>query len=173
MNLPRVCSHLCVADVYDSAVPWPSGVLAMPLTRHTDARGFFMEVVRFTSFAERGFSAAQVSLSETVAGVTKAFHFHRCQTDLFCPIDGRFRIVLIDGRCESSTFGQGFSVYTDAERPFLLRIPPGVAHGYRVLGALPARMLYIMDREYDPSDEYRVDWDDPAVAFPWGDDNSA
>lgn len=165
--MPKVTRHTRVDDVTNPGIRWPAGVGAWPLTPHRDGRGYFMEVVRVADLGKRGFSPAQVSVSETVPGVTKAFHFHLRQTDLFCPLAGRFRIVLLDGREGSATRGEALSVYSEGGRPFILRIPPGVAHGYRVLGDTPASMLYIMDREYDPSDEHRVEWDDPAVGFPW------
>lgn len=164
--LPRLKRHIRVPAGAWAGVAWPAGVSLTPLKKHRDDRGFFMEVVRFASLAGGDFPPKQVSISETGPGVVKAFHFHRKQTDLFCPLRGNFRIVLLDSR-EGATHGHGFSIFSDEERSFLLRIPPGVAHGYEVVGPAPALMLYIMDREYDPTDECRVEWNDPAIAFPW------
>lgn len=165
-TLPSVTHHVRVMPDAWQAVDWPDGVAVFPLTKHPDPRGFFMEVVRFASLRSTGFTAQQVSVSETAPGVIKAFHFHRLQSDLFCPIHGQFRIVLLDAR-PGLTFGCGYSLYTDAERPFVLRIPPGVAHGYEVVGPDSGLMLYITSQEYNPADEYRVAWDDPRIAFPW------
>lgn len=152
-------------------VAWPEGVALFPLKKHRDDRGFFMEVVRFASLKDENFTPQQVSISESGPGVVKAFHFHRRQSDLFCPLHGKFRIVLLDAR-EGATHGHGYSIFTDAEKPFLLHIPPGVAHGYEVLDGSPGLMLYVMNREYDPSDECRAEWDDPAIAFPWKSDHA-
>lgn len=127
-----------------------------------------MEVMRFAGLEKQNqFQPRQVSLSQTGAGIIKAFHYHEKQSDLFCPVTGLFRIVLLDVRPESASNGHGYSVYSDPTFPFVLHIPPGVAHGYQILGNEPATMLYIMNREYDPEDELRAEWNDPAVGFPW------
>lgn len=158
--------HVRVAAGAWQGVEWPAGVAAVPPTKYHDDRGFFMEIVRFASLRSRGFTPQQLSMSETAPGIVKAFHFHRIQSDVFCPIHGTFRIVLLDARSGPS-FGCGYSLYTDVERPFGLHIPAGVAHGYQVLGSDPGLMLYITNQVYDPSDEYRVAWDDPRIGFPW------
>ena len=48
----------------------------------------------------------------------------------------------------------------------VLRIPPGVAHGYKVLSA-EAHMLYIPSRTYNPEDEGRIPHDDPDIGYDW------
>ncbi len=167
--LPALKTHHSFGATPDIEKPLPQGVLLQFLQKHRDERGFFMEVVRFSSLGGVKFVPQQVSVSETKPGIVKAFHLHRLQSDLFCPLSGRFRIVLLDARPESSTVAHGYSIDTDEANPFLLHIPPGVAHGYQVLGNENAKMLYVMNREYDPADEVRFDWDDPKVGFPWRD----
>ncbi|GEM_PF-423542 len=150
-----------------SDIPLPKGVALFPLQKHRDERGYFMEVLRFSLLRRIRFTPRQISVSETQPGVIKAFHFHERQADLFCPLVGRFRIVLLDGRLKSATCGYGYSIYTAPAQSFVLYIPPQVAHGYQVLSNHPGLMLYVMNREYDPSDEHRVAWDDSRVGFPW------
>ena len=150
-------------EIIDLSLP---GLKLVRLTAYEDDRGFFMEVVRFAALKGKEFTPQQVSVSETGPGVVKAFHFHRKQSDLFCPLRGKIRIVLLDSR-PGPTHGHGYSIFTDETKPFLLHIPPGVAHGYEISGREPGLMLYIMNREYDPSDECRAEWDDPAIGFPW------
>jgi dTDP-4-dehydrorhamnose 3,5-epimerase len=165
---PKLKQHLRIDPAsISSKLVWPKGVHYFPVTKHSDKRGFFMEVTRVSSLKKIGFVSKQISISETEPKVTKAFHFHQKQSDLFCPISGKFRIVLFDIRKKSLTFGHGFSIYTNLKYPFVLHIPSGVAHGYQVLGKKSATMLYIMNREYDPKDELRADWDDPQIGFPW------
>jgi dTDP-4-dehydrorhamnose 3,5-epimerase len=164
--LPPVTRHFRVTPDVWQTVEWPAGVALLPLSKHPDERGFFMEVVRFASLDAAGFAPRQVSVSETASGVVKAFHYHRLQADLFCPVHGRFRIVLLDSR-PGPTCGYGYSVYTDADHPLCLHIPAGVAHGYQVVGPDAGLMLYITSQEYNPADEYRFSWDDARIAFPW------
>ena len=39
-------------------------------------------------------------------------------------------------------------------------IPPGVAHGYKVVGPGEALLVYLTDRFYNPEDEGRIAYDD-------------
>ncbi len=165
--LPRVRQHFRVCLETPEKLYLPEGVILFLLKKHADERGFFMEVMRGSAFLGMGFVPRQISVSRTRTGVTKAFHYHDHQSDLFCPLEGDCRIVLLDRRTGSATHGFGYSIFSDPEKPFVLHIPPGVAHGYRVSGEKDGLMLYVMDREYDPSDEHRVAWDDPSLAFPW------
>ena len=54
----------------------------------------------------------------------------------------------------------------DEMEPSVLRVPPGVAHGYRVLSA-EAHLFYITSRTYDPADEGRLPYDDPVIGYDW------
>jgi dTDP-4-dehydrorhamnose 3,5-epimerase len=44
-------------------------------------------------------------------------------------------------------------------------IPPGVGHGYKILGDKPAQLVYAMDRYYNPHDEGRIPLDDPGINY--------
>jgi dTDP-4-dehydrorhamnose 3,5-epimerase len=46
-------------------------------------------------------------------------------------------------------------------------IPPGVAHGYKVIGKDPAMLIYMTDRFYDPSDEGRTPYNQPGINYDW------
>jgi dTDP-4-dehydrorhamnose 3,5-epimerase len=46
-------------------------------------------------------------------------------------------------------------------------IPPGVAHGYKIVGRSDALLVYLTDRFYDPSDEGRLAYDDNAINYDW------
>jgi dTDP-4-dehydrorhamnose 3,5-epimerase len=94
----------------------------------------------------------QVSMSKTFPGVIKAFHKHNKQTDVWYVVDGNVRAVTTDGE-ERKVYILG----EDYEQKVLV-IPPGLWHGYQVLGNKPATMLYLLTEEYDPSDEIRADY---------------
>ena len=42
------------------------------------------------------------------------------------------------------------TLYVGALRPWQILIPPGVAHGYKVIGDEPAMLVYMTDRFYNP-----------------------
>ena len=143
------------------------GVVLKPLVRHPDDRGFFQEVLRDDEGLLSRFGQASLSLSHP--GVIKAFHYHQRQDDLwFFPV-GAAQAVLHDLRPQSPTTGVTNVFYLGEHNPGLLVIPKGVAHGYRVLGATPAQILYFTTESYqaDDPDEFRLAWDDPTIGFDW------
>ena len=48
----------------------------------------------------------------------------------------------------------------------LVRIPPGVAHGFAALTDMV--ITYLVDGYYNPADELGVAWDDPDIDANWG-----
>jgi dTDP-4-dehydrorhamnose 3,5-epimerase len=58
-------------------------------------------------------------------------------------------------------------MYAGALRPWQILIPPGVAHGYKVLGQEPGLLVYLTDRFYDPEDEGRIPYNDANLNYDW------
>jgi dTDP-4-dehydrorhamnose 3,5-epimerase len=146
-----------------------AGVRVQPLPLWPDDRGYFLEVMRMGQGLPAGFPAesTQVSAALSYPGTVKAFHFHRRQTDCWVPVQGMLQVALVDLRKESSTFGARNTFYVGSLRPWQLLIPPGVAHGYKVIGADPAVLVYVTNRFYDPQDEGRIPYNDPQIQYDW------
>lgn len=145
-----------------------SGVEVKPFALWPDDRGYFLEVARLGQGLVADFPASsQVSVALNYPGIIKAFHYHKFQTDFWVPAAGLLQVALVDLRRGSSSFGAKNTLYVGALRPWHLRIPPGVAHGYKVLGESPSMLVYITDRTYDPSDEGRIPYNDTAIAYDW------
>jgi dTDP-4-dehydrorhamnose 3,5-epimerase len=108
-----------------------------------------------------------VSAALSYPGTIKAFHFHLKQTDCWAPVAGMFQVALVDLRPESRTFGLRNTMYVGALRPWQILIPPGVGHGYKVIGAEPAILVYATDKFYDPADEGRIAYNDPGIHYDW------
>ena len=145
------------------------GVRVEAATIWPDDRGHFQEVFRFGRGLVEGFPAAttQISVAHSFPGTVKAFHIHQRQTDCWAPLAGLFQVGLVDLRPESPTFGRRNTLYLGEWRPWRLLIPPGVAHGYKVVGPSFGLLVYATDRFYDPSDEGRISWDHPGIAYDW------
>ncbi len=145
------------------------GVKCAPLAIWPDDRGYFLEVQR----AGEGLSAhfpketTQISTALNYPGIIKAFHFHRHQTDCWTPAMNMLQIALIDLRPDSPTFGSRNTIYAGNLRPWQILIPPGVAHGYKVVGTGPSMLIYATDRFYNPSDEGRIPHNDPSLNYDW------
>lgn len=134
-----------------------------------DDRGYFLEVARLGQGLPAAFPPAttQVSAALSYPGTKKAFHFHQHQTDLWVPMSGIFQVALVDLRPDSKTFGQKNTMYVGALKPWQILIPPGVGHGYKVIGEQPGVLVYVTDRLYNPRDEGRIPYNDPNIAYDW------
>jgi len=146
-----------------------SGVRVVFYDLWPDDRGYFLEVLRMGQGLVQGFPAAgtQVSAALSYPGAIKAFHYHLRQTDVWTPALGMFQVVLADLRIGSATFGVRNTLYTGALKPWQILIPPGVAHGYKIIGTDPAMLVYATDRFYDPADEGRLPFDDQSINYDW------
>jgi dTDP-4-dehydrorhamnose 3,5-epimerase len=145
------------------------GIQINPFPLWPDDRGYFLEIARLGKGLVADFpgDSTQVSAALNYPGIIKAFHFHKFQTDYWVPAAGLFQIALVDLRRESRTYGAKNTFYLGALRPWQLLIPPGVAHGYKVIGEQPSVLVYITDRTYDPKDEGRIPYNDTAIAYDW------
>jgi dTDP-4-dehydrorhamnose 3,5-epimerase len=145
------------------------GVNVQPYPLWPDDRGYFLEVVRVGQGLPADFPAesTQVSTALSYPGTIKAFHYHLEQTDFWVPVQGMFQVALADLRRSSPTFGRRNTFYVGLLRPWQILIPPGVAHGYKVIGEGPAMLIYVTDRHYNPKDEGRIPYDDPGIHYDW------
>ena len=137
------------------------GLRVEPLRVFADDRGCFAELARLgkglaENMVPAGGDRIQVSATLTYPGTIKAIHYHFEQTDLWAPLEGMMQVFLYDLRRDSSTFGRINTMYVGRYRPWSILIPPGVGHGYKVLGTDPAVLVYITNRYYNPSDEGRL-----------------
>jgi dTDP-4-dehydrorhamnose 3,5-epimerase len=141
------------------------GVGLVPLTAHADDRGALTEIFR-RAWAPAAGEMVQANLSSSREGVLRGLHFHRSQSDYWCVISGRAFVGLYDLRGGSPTLGRRAEIRIDAEQEWVgLFIPPGVAHGF--LAETDLALLYVVDREFDGTDEFGVAWNDPDIAIAW------
>lgn len=144
------------------------GVAVKELVRHPDERGFFEEIIRKSdSFFAEGFG--QLSHSHMHQGVVKAWHVHTTQVDWWYVMRGTVKVALYDGRQTSKTYKElnEFILGDEAEKPAVLKIPAGVAHGLKVLQG-PADLIYVTSGEYNKEkEEGRIRHDDPSIGYDW------
>ena len=145
------------------------GVRVQPLAIYPDDRGYFLEVQRMGRGLAADFPAAstQISAALNYPGSIKAFHYHLHQTDCWTPVKGQLQVVLVDLRLISPTFGLRNTFYVGTLRPWQLLIPPGVGHGYKVIGREESLLVYSTDRFYNPQDEGRIPYNDPSIQYDW------
>lgn len=146
------------------------GVIVRQLTKHTDCRGWLMELYRSDEVSGQ-FLPVMGYLSSTGPGITRGPHEHREQADFFCFLGpSTFRIYLWDNRKGSSTYGRRMVLEAGEDRPCSVIIPAGVVHAYRNVGPVDAWSINVPNRLYagegrrHPVDEIRHE-DDPENPF--------
>jgi dTDP-4-dehydrorhamnose 3,5-epimerase len=146
-----------------------AGVRIEPFPVFPDDRGYFLEVQRMGQGLAAEFPAAttQISAALSFPGTIKAFHYHLHQTDCWTPARGMLQVALVDLRLDSPTFGLRNTMYIGTMRPWRVLIPPGVGHGYKVIGPGEAMLVYLTDRFYNPQDEGRIPYDDRSIQYDW------
>lgn len=145
------------------------GVEIEPFPLWPDDRGHFLEIARLGEglVADYPPTSSQVSAAFNYPGIIKGFHYHRFQTDYWVAAAGLLQVALVDLRRGSRTYGAKNTLYIGTLRPWQLLIPPGVAHGYKVIGEQPSVLVYITNKIYNPEDEGRIPYNDSSIAYDW------
>jgi dTDP-4-dehydrorhamnose 3,5-epimerase len=132
-----------------------------------DERGRLGEIMRADDpwFEKFG----QVYFTTTYPGVVKAWHYHKKQTDHFYVIKGTVKIALYDQQEDSPTYGTVNELYLGEHCPGLLRIPPGVLHGWMCVSQTEAYIVNVVSEMYnyaDP-DEFRTHPHNNDIPYDW------
>ena len=145
------------------------GVVIAETAVWPDDRGVFFEVARIGHGLISRFApeTTQMSATFTFPGAIKAFHYHLHQWDCWAPLSGMLQVALVDLRSDSPTFRTKNTLYIGEHRPWQVLIPPGVAHGYKVIGDRRAGLVYVTSRFYNPDDEGRIPYNDPRLSYDW------
>lgn len=102
-----------------------------------------------------------INITWAYPGRVVAWHRHRKQTDHWFVIKGFLKVGLLDDQ------GQVRWVYLGENDRRVLSIPPGIWHGYMVLGEQEAVLMYYITSKYNEKDpdedrlsveEAGVDW---------------
>ncbi|MFH1786622.1 MAG: dTDP-4-dehydrorhamnose 3,5-epimerase family protein [archaeon] len=141
------------------------GVKTKPLKQIVDERGKVGHIMRkddeiFEKFGE-------VYLTVGNPGIVKGWHYHKTQTDNFAVVKGLMKLVLYDSRKNSPTKGELNEFLVGDENHQLVKIPPGVVHGFTAIGAEPAYAINVCTEVYNPEDEFRIDPYKNDIPYDW------
>lgn len=146
------------------------GVLVLEPRVFGDDRGFFLESYNQRTFAELGISEAFVQDNHSFSGknVLRGLHYQiqQPQGKLVRAITGEILDVVLDVRRSSPTFGKWEAFTLSGENKRMLWVPPGFAHGFRVVSQT-AHVLYKTTDFYAPEHECTVAWNDPTLKIAW------
>ena len=145
------------------------GVLILEPRVFRDPRGFFLESYNEKTMAEAGILErfVQDNHSFSTRNVIRGLHYQvRPQGKLVRVVTGEILDVIVDLRRSSPTFGAWNGVSLSETNQQMLWIPPGFAHGFRVLTD-GAHVLYKATDFYDPKAERTIAWNDPTLNIDW------
>ncbi len=135
-----------------------------------DERGFFLESYNERVMAEVGIvdRFVQDNHSSSQRNVLRGLHYQvkRMQGKLIRVVEGEILDVAVDLRRSAPTFGRWEAVRLSGENKRMLWIPPGFAHGFRVISER-AHVLYKSTGYYSPEDERTLAWNDPDLKVEW------
>lgn len=146
------------------------GVVILEPRVFGDERGFFLESYNQKVFAELGIEErfVQDNHSSSRRNVLRGLHYQikHAQGKLVRAVEGEILDVAVDVRRSSPTFGGWEAVRLSGEKLRMLWIPPGFAHGFRVISE-KAQVLYKTTDYYAPEHERTLAWDDPDLKIDW------
>jgi dTDP-4-dehydrorhamnose 3,5-epimerase len=137
-----------------------------------DERGYFAELFRESSFAERVKAVHFVQDNESLSvlvGTIRGIHF---QTEPFaqgklvrCPF-GRVLDIAVDLRSNSPNYGRWVAVTLTPEEGNQLWLPAGFGHAFCTLE--PNSVInYRVTNYYSADHDKGVAWDDPDIGVDW------
>lgn len=132
----------------------------------TNERGFLREITRHDQ--PGFFPIGQLYQTCTREGVVKAWYKHRTQTDGIFVLAGTMKMVLCDDRDGSPTKGVVQEILITQHAPALVRIPPGLWHGFRSMSG-DLLLLHFNSHAFDfgTPDEERIPADSDRVPYKW------
>ena len=143
------------------------GIVTVQLKLIPDERGWLMEILRCDWEHFQKFGQAYVTAA--YPQVVKAWHMHKKQTDNITCVKGMIKLVLYDGREESKTKNEVNELIIGEKNPLLVKIPPGIWHGFKTIGEEYALVLNVPTEPYNykKPDEYRLPPDTNKIQYNW------
>lgn len=136
-----------------------------------DERGFFCEVWREKEFQQiTGVDHwEQANWSRSSKGILRGLHFQmppHAQAKSVWVTRGLVKDVCVDIRGNSPDFGKVYSFELNGDKPQILFVPKGFAHGYCTLSE-SVDFMYLCSSLYAPEAESGILWNDPALKIDW------
>ena len=149
------------------------GCFILEPTIFEDERGYFFESYNENKLEQTlGYKPVFVQDNESKSsyGVVRGLHMQSgkyAQAKLVRVLEGKVIDVVVDVRCDSSTFGESIAVELSAANKRQLFIPRGFLHGFSVLSET-ATFFYKCDNTYNKESEDGVNPLDVNLGIDWG-----
>lgn len=141
------------------------GVQIKELKKIADERGSIMHMMRkddktFSKFGEIYFASAY-------PGVVKGWHIHKKQEQNYAVIKGMIKLVIYDIRKNSKTYGKLEEIFMGDLDYKLVKIPPGVANGWKCIGTETAILANLSDLPHEIGEMDRIEPFSKQIPYNW------
>ncbi len=132
------------------------GVVVKPLKQFRDGRGKVMHMLKSTDDVFEKFG--EIYFSVCNPGIVKAWKLHKKKTSMYCVISGSAKIVLAKD-------GEFMEINAGDDNYVLVKIPPGIAHGFKCTSEGGAILANLASEPYDPEDNFDIKLDE--IKYTW------
>jgi len=141
------------------------GVQIKELKKIADERGSIMHMMKaddkmFTKFGEIYFATAY-------PGVIKGWHIHKKQEQNYAVIKGMIKLVIYDIRKNSKTHGKLEEIFMGDLDYKLVKIPIGVANGWKCIGTDTAILANLSDLPHEVGEMDRIEPFSKEIPYNW------
>ena len=115
------------------------------LVKHVDNRGWLAEIFRPDDVNKT--MKGQITVTTAYPGIVKANHYHKKMNEWYCVIKGKMHLISKDMKT-----GEKKEMTLSDDDLRIIRIAPGIAHGFKNTGDDMLFVLMYIDRPFDPND---------------------
>ena len=141
------------------------GVKTTPLKQIIDERGKIMHMMKKDSEIFEKFG--EIYFSTVNPGFIKAWHLHKETTLNYACVKGKVKLVLLDDRKDSSTFGQYQELMLSPKDYFLVTIPPFIWNGFKGLDDSESIIANCLTLPHNEKEMVRKDVFDKSFSYKW------
>ena len=141
------------------------GVIIKELKRFNDKKGIVMHIMKSTDKDFKKFG--EVYCSAIYPGAVKGWHYNKHITKNYVVLQGMIKLVLFDGRENSSSKGLIQEIIMGEQNYIRVSIPPGIWSGFKCLGDSLALVCNVIDKPHEPEDARQCDPDNAHIPYDW------
>ena len=122
--------------------------------------GWLIDILRATDSIKKDKDKfVQLYVTTAFPGMIKGFHWTKKKTYLFFCATSLAKLILIDDRMDSPTYGQVNEILMGEDSYKVVRIPPVVKRAFKNIGNKMLLMFNCVDVAYNPEDPDILDWE--------------
>jgi len=140
-------------------------VEVLPLRQIPDERGKIMHMLKSTDKHFEKFG--EIYFSVVYPGAIKAWHVHKKMSLNYAVVSGMIKLVLYDGRKASPTHGEIMELFLGESNYCLVKIPPGIANGFKGMGTAPAIVANCATIPHDTEEIERINPFAKQIPYDW------